>query len=205
MRRVALLIAVLLPGAAAAQPAPAPPANGAESQIMVRAAGMPLNDGALAPGMLTVRVVRGAFTGDLAGQAVDVRVTGGKTERAMTGPDGRAQFAHLPIGAEVRASALVGDERLESDAFVMPLESGVRLLLVAGSGAGVATTASGSPDAGGFAGSGASTPVVPQPVAPAVEPPGEAGSTVWTIRVALVLTTVFVFALFMLQLRQRRS
>ncbi len=205
MRRVALLIAALLPGAAAAQPAPAPPGNGAESQTMVRAAGMPLNDGALAPGMLTVRVVQGAFTGDLAGQAVDVRLAGGKTERALTGPDGRAQFAHLPIGGEVRASTLVGDERLESDAFVMPAESGVRVLLVAGSGAGAATTAPGAPDAGGSAGFGGSTPVVPQPIAPAVEPPGDAGSTVWTIRAALVLTTVSVFALFMLQLRRRRS
>ena len=69
---------------------------------MVRAAGMPLNDGALAPGMLTVRVVEGAFTRDIANQLVEVEVAGGKIETARTGPDERAQFAHLPVGRRVR-------------------------------------------------------------------------------------------------------
>jgi len=193
MTRVALLLfAALLPRIAAAQP-----------QTMVRAAGMPLNDGALAPGMLTVRVVEGAFTRNLAEQAVEVQVTGGKTERAMTGADGRAQFAHLPIGAEVRIVALVGDERLESEKFAMPSESGVRLLLVAGSGPAT-TVASGSPDSTGLA--AAPSSVAERPVvAPPVEQPGDPDAGVRSIRIALVLTTVFVFALFMLRLRQRRS
>lgn len=203
MRVALLLVTALAPVSAVAQQAPAAP-GGAEAQIMVRAAGMPLNDGALAPGMLTVRVVEGAFTRDLAGQAVDVQVTGGKTERAVTGADGRAQFAHLPIGAEVRTVAIVGDERLESNAFVMPADSGVRLLLVAGAGAGVAAPAA-SADAAGFAGLAASAPVVPPPAALPDTPPADPGSTIWMIRLALVLTTVFVFALFMLQPRRRRS
>lgn len=203
MRVALLLVAVLVPVSAVAQQAPAA-LGGAESQIMVRAAGMPLNDGALAPGMLTVRVVEGAFTRDLAGQAVDVQVTGGRTERAVTGGDGRAQFAHLPIGGEVRARALVGDERLESDAFVMPSDSGVRLLLVAGAGAGVLNPAASS-EAGGFAGLAASTPVASPPAALPVASSADPESTVWTIRFALVLTTVLVFALFVLRRRPRRS
>lgn len=206
MRVALLLVAVLVPASAVAQQAPVTAGNGAGSQTMVRAAGMPLNDGSLAPGVLTVRVVEGAFTRDVSGQAVDVQVTGGKTERAMTGADGRAQFPHLPIGGEVRASALVGDERLESDAFMMPSDSGVRLLLVVGAGAGATTTTPPHPpDAGGFAGPAASTPVVPPPVVPPAASSTSPGSAVWTIRVALVLTTVSVFALFVLRWRPRRA
>ena len=41
------------------------------------------------------------------GHLVTVDVTGGRQETARTGPDGRAQFAHLPVGVRVRVSALV--------------------------------------------------------------------------------------------------
>jgi hypothetical protein len=99
-------------------------------QVMTRAAGMALNDGALPPGMLTVRIVRGAFAGNLVDQAVQVEVKDGSPVTERTGPDGRAQFAHLPVGATVRASATVDGELLTSDAFPMPAESGVRVLLV---------------------------------------------------------------------------
>ena len=102
---------------------------------MVRAAGMPLTDGSLAPGMLTVRVVEGAFTRNLDGHIVALEVSGGRIETARTGPDGRAQFAHLPPGSRVRAKATVGEERLESEEFEIPTGAGVRVLLVAGSGA----------------------------------------------------------------------
>jgi hypothetical protein len=198
MTRMAwLLILVLLPRLVVAQTVPD---NGGQSPTMVRAAGMPLNDGALAPGMLTVRVVQGAFTHDLAGQAVDVEVTGAKTARAMTGSDGRAQFAHLPVGAAVRAIAIVGDERLESDVFPMPEASGVRLLLVAGGGSADAGAA-GLPNPSGF------TTVVDPPLAATlpVEPPQDPESGVLAIRIGLVLATVFAFALFTLQRRRRRS
>lgn len=110
-----------------------PPATvdpGQARHTMVQAAGMPLNDGALPPGMLTVRVVRGAFTADLAGETVTVDVAGGRRETARTGADGRAQFAHLPVGAEVQVSTLVENRRLTSEAFAIPAESGVRVLLV---------------------------------------------------------------------------
>ena len=102
---------------------------------MVRAAGMPLNDGSLPPGSLTVRLVQGAFAGDLPGVTIEVELNGRETRRAPTGEKGRAEFAHLPIGAQVRARAIVNGDRLESEPFPMPAESGVRLLLVAGADA----------------------------------------------------------------------
>lgn len=108
---------------------------------MVQAAGMPLNDGSLPPGTLTVRVVRGAFTADLAGETVTVDVAGGRRETAPTGSDGRAQFAHLPVGADVRVSALVENQRLTSETFSLPADSGVRVLLVVDDGASDASAA----------------------------------------------------------------
>lgn len=146
MRAVLLLLAYLLtPAVALAQagsPAPVEPASG---QAMTRAAGMPLGDGALAPGMLTVRIVRGDFSNNAADQDVTVEVTGGSAQTARTGADGRAQFAHLAVGAEVRALATVDGQPLASEVFKMPAESGVRLLLVAGDGPATAV----GPAAGG--------------------------------------------------------
>ena len=165
---------------------------------MVRAAGMPLNDGALAPGILTVRVVEGAFTRDIANQVVEVEFAGGKIESAQTGPDGRAQFAHLPIGARIRAWATVDGERLESDRFEMPGQSGVRVLLVAGSDAGASVTASTAPplDASTWP-TGSSTlppnhPPLPETTAalPAA-PTSTTGEGVLAVRAVLLTATIF--------------
>jgi hypothetical protein len=196
-RTALLLIALLVPRMTDAQTA----TIGGGAQSMVRAAGMPLNDGALPPGMLTVRLVRGAFAGDLAGQTVEVEISGGKIERATTGADGRAQFGHLPIGAEVHAVTNVGNERLESETFTMPAESGVRLLLVAESGTAATI------DAGSVADGGAAAlPIAPPPApAPPAAPARDPESGVWAIRATLAVTTLFVFALFMVQRRPRRS
>jgi hypothetical protein len=121
---------------------------------MVRAAGMPLNDGALPPGMLTVRVVEGAFTHDLADLLVTVTIEGGTIHSARTGADGRAEFAHLQVGRRLRASVTVGSEQLESDVFEMPATSGVRLLLVTDRGrataGGEATAATVPPTSAAF-------------------------------------------------------
>lgn len=124
-------IAVLLVLARAGVGAGQAPASGT-----VRAAGSALRDGALPPGMLTVRVVRGAFANNLAGLEVKADLGGGQTRAALTGADGRAQFAHLPVGARVRVTTTAGGESLTSEAFDMPAESGVRVLLVAGGEAG---------------------------------------------------------------------
>ena len=141
-RALFTFLALLVAGVASGQSlVPLTTDPGAAGHTMVRAAGMPLNDGSLPPGMLTVRVVRGAFTEDLAGRAVTVDVDGRRQETARTGPDGRAQFAHLPVGAQVRVSTIVDDRQLVSDRFPLPAESGVRVLLVIDEGADGAAAA----------------------------------------------------------------
>jgi len=191
----ALVVVVLLPGICTGQDS----ASDAAAPHMVRAAGMPLNDGSLAPGMLTVRIVEGAFTRNLSGLAVEVEVAGGKIESAPTGPDGRAQFAHLPVGARVRALATVDGERLESEFFVMPAQSGVRILLVAGEGAapstGQAVAASAPPTT-------AAAELSVAAAAPLPTSPAETGVAV--IRAVLATATVSVFGFLFLTRRQRR-
>ena len=195
------LIGIIVPAVGLGQTgAPGLSGDNAASH-MVRAAGMPLRDGELPPGMLTARVVEGGFTKNLVGQAVQVDVVGGKIEHGTTGADGRAQFAHLPVGARVRASAVVGGERLETEIFDMPAESGVRVRLVASTGGG----APGEPVqadivpavASGF--STASTEMTP--VASSVDTTNEGGMIV-VIRAVLVLTTMLA-ALFLVFQRRR--
>jgi hypothetical protein len=200
------LVMALVPAICAGQTS-LPPAAGTQ---MVRAAGMPLNDGALAPGVLTVRVVEGAFTRDFANQLVEVEVTGGKIESARTGSDGRAQFAHLPIGARLRVWSVVDGERLESDAFDMPAESGVRVLLVAGSGTGAPVA--GSPGAGGgtwLPGASATLPPnhPPLPDVSAAIPIAAAsasGEGVLAVRAVLLTATVFAFGIVYFRRPRRR-
>ena len=156
----------------------------------MRAAGMALRDGALAPGMLTVRVVRGSFDRNAANETVQIDV-GGRIERATTDAGGRAQFAHLPIGAAVQATAVVDGEALLSERFEMAAESGIRVLLIAGEGAA---------SAGGIP-----TLPVPQP-GPGVEPAAGGAAAqpqaasipddaiVIGIRVAFVMATAFALA-----------
>ena len=88
--------------------------------------------GELAPGTLTVRVVRGGFAGNLSSREVVLDVLGGDTRTARTNVEGRAEFADVPVGAHIRASVLVDGERLESAVFPMPTDSGVRVLLATG-------------------------------------------------------------------------
>ena len=194
----AALVIILLPALCAAQTSLP---NDAATQ-MVRAAGMPLNDGALAPGMLTVRIVEGAFTRDLANQVVELEVAGGRIESARTGPDGRAQFAHLPIGARVRATSVVGDERLESNSFDVPPQSGVRLLLVAGADADAPVSA------------GVPSPVLPPnhpplpdasvPISTGPSPAGDGADGVLAVRAVLVTATLFAFGIVLVR-RPRRG
>ncbi len=183
LRIVALSISLVVPGAAASQtpPSGSPPAATAQ---MVRAAGMPLPDGELPPGSLTVRVVQGAFTANLSGIPVEVHVTGQPALRKQTGALGRAEFAHLPIGVEARALALVNGERLESETFRIPVESGVRVLLIAGDGT---------------AGQGTGGAPAPELQAPAAVPlatatPAAADDNVRIVQVVVVLLTLLAFA-----------
>jgi hypothetical protein len=130
---LAAIFSVLALGAISAQTSPVmPPGHGGEHTMS--AAGMPLLDGELPPGVLTVRLIRGAFVENLSGEEISVDVSGGKRETSVTGRDGRAQIAHLPIGVQLRVTALVSGERIESNVFEMPPDSGVRLLLIAEGG-----------------------------------------------------------------------
>jgi hypothetical protein len=170
----------------------------AQTQL-VRAAGMPLPDGALPPGMLTVRVVQGGFSANLPGELIEVDVTGRGRLSTRTGDDGRAQFAHLPIGATVRALATIGTERFESEAFEMPAESGVRLLFVAEGGA--ATT----PAGGGVAAASPASPIAPVAASPAIPSRATSEPTdpgVATVRVIVIALTVLAFVLVILQQRR---
>lgn len=159
----------------------------------VRAAGMPLRDGALEPGTLTVRVVRGDFSNNLPNQPVTVQI-GGRVLSATTGSDGRAQFAHIDIGAQVKASAVVEGETLESETFPVPAESGVRVLLVAGG--------DGTPAPAHAVDMSALPPPAVVDAAPTqTAPPAERDTTVVMMKTALACTTLFVLALVFLQKR----
>jgi hypothetical protein len=177
---------------------------------MTRAAGMPLGDGSLAPGMLTVRIVRGDFSNNAADQDVTIEVTGAAAQTARTAADGRAQFVHLAVGASVRASATVDGQRLASETFTMPAESGVRLLLVAGDGPATASGpapgagVSPSPTGPGIVteGAGAAPDGSLSATAPPLSVPTEDGA-VAAIRMGLMTTTVL--AIVLLAVRWRRA
>ncbi len=199
MSRILVIVATMALGspwlAASQMPPSGPPAGGTQ---MVRAAGMPLQDGELPPGSLTVRVVQGAFTANLSGIPVEVQVTGQPSLRAQTGALGRAEFAHLPIGVEARATAVVNGERLESESFRVPAESGLRVLLITGG------------ETAGH-GTGGALPVPPpaEPGVPAAIPlasltqPGAQNEGVRIVQASVVLLTVLTFAAVFVRQRRR--
>ena len=202
-RRLLTLMAVALPALGAAQ---TPPATGDGATQMVRAAGMPLQDGALAPGSLTVRVVQGAFSGNLSGLDVELAVEGQAPKQARTGADGRAEFAHVPIGARVQASTTVGGERLASESFPMPADSGVRLLLVAGGEFVDTATAEGAQSLSPAPGAAPGTAPAPDAASPPpTSPPGTASlpgttsTSVTAFRAFMVTATLLAFLLVGLQ------
>jgi hypothetical protein len=188
-----LIVVSAAPAFVAAQIAP-DPAPGS-THTMVRAAGMPLRDGELPPGTLTVRVVGGDFSNNLADQTVRLEVTGHAVSTARTGADGRASFAHLPVGAYVTVSAVVDDEPLRSEAFQMPAESGIRVLLVAGAGAPVAPV--------GWTAADAAPPSVSQIRDFSAAATFVDSSGVTVVRTVLACTTGFVGMLFVLRWRRR--
>jgi hypothetical protein len=101
-------------------------------------AGIPRPVDDLPTGSVSVRVIRGAMTNNVANQPVQLQV-GPDLRTVNTDAQGRAQFDNLPAGAALKASSIVDGERLESETFPAPSRGGIRLLLVA----------SGSADPGG--------------------------------------------------------
>jgi hypothetical protein len=84
----------------------------------------------LPAGSVSVRVIRGDLSKNIANQLVQLTV-GSKTLNGKTDENGRAQFDKLPAGETVKASADVDGEHLESQEFPAPGQGGVRLMLVA--------------------------------------------------------------------------
>jgi hypothetical protein len=91
----------------------------------------PVDD--LPPGAVSVRVVRGQLTNNVANQRVDLSVDGA-VQSAQTDAEGRAQFSGFKPGATLKASTEVDGERIESQEFPSPAQGGIRLLLVASGG-----------------------------------------------------------------------
>lgn len=132
--------------------------------------GQPLPSGELPVGTLSVRVVRGSISNNVANQ--DVRLEGGGPARTIrTDASGRAVFSGLASGTIWRAVTTVDGERLESQAIEMPASGGLRVLLAAGLQAGAGAPAAGGATSGapsaqpGQPGSG-SMPGAPSPGTP---------------------------------------
>ena len=115
---------------------------------MAGALGKPLPSPDMPPGSVSVRVVAGAPSSPVTGTEVTL-VVNGEPRAARTDSAGRAHFKDLPAGAKVQAK-VAGDDKNEvaSDEFVLPADTGVRLMLTTrpwNPGAGAA----GPPMAGG--------------------------------------------------------
>ncbi|MEQ1909588.1 MAG: hypothetical protein ABMA15_12245 [Vicinamibacterales bacterium] len=81
-------------------------------------------------GSVSVRVIRGDMTQNLANQPVEMH-SGGKVQTVNTDAEGRAQFDNLTPGSPVKFATVVDGERIESQEFPAQSPGGVRLLLVA--------------------------------------------------------------------------
>lgn len=118
----ALLVAVLMAASPSAQMA-TPDASAM--------AGLPLPAGDVPDASVTVRVLRERMGNNIEGQLVTLRV-GTESRTATTDAQGRAQFAGLPVGAVVQASATVDGEVLTSQEFPVPARGGIRVALISG-------------------------------------------------------------------------
>lgn len=106
-----------------------PPA-GAQMPDASQMSGVPLPVGELAPGTITVRVVRGSMANVISGHPVEL--IGGPTPLTVTtNSTGRAEFQGLRAGTRVKAVTTVDGERLESQEFEVPQNGGIRVALVA--------------------------------------------------------------------------
>jgi hypothetical protein len=79
---------------------------------------------------ISVRVIRGELSNNIANQPVELHV-GSKVLTVKTDEAGRAQFDNVSPGATVKATTEVAGERLESQEFRAPDQGGIRLMLVA--------------------------------------------------------------------------
>lgn len=128
----------------------AAPASAQEMPNPRQMSGVPLPVSDVPAGTVTVRVIRGSFANPVASQTVEL-IGAGSPRTATTNEAGRAEFSGLAPGTRLKAAAVVGGERLESQTFELPTAGGIRLMLVAADPAGPPGAA---PGAGGPAGPG---------------------------------------------------
>lgn len=127
---VAITIVALGIGVAPALAQPPGMGGGAQMPDPKQMSGTPLPVGDVAPGTVTVRVVRGSMANPLVGEAVEL-FGGLSPVTVKTNEAGRAEFTGLKPGMRVKAVATVNGERLESQEFEVPAAGGVRVALVA--------------------------------------------------------------------------
>jgi hypothetical protein len=125
----------------------------------------PVDD--LPKGAISVRLIRGELSNNIAGHPVELHI-GSDVRTAKTDEAGRAQFNDVPAGAPVKATADVDGEHLESQEFPAPSEGGVRLMLVATDKAKEAAAAA-APAVTGHVVIGAQSRIVMQPREEALE------------------------------------
>ncbi|MGE3841316.1 MAG: hypothetical protein AB7I50_06990 [Vicinamibacterales bacterium] len=105
--------------------------------------GVPLPSGDLPGGTLTVRVVRGDMTNNVANQSVELHGAG-PVQTVNTGADGRATFNEVPQNASLHVVSVLDGRRLESQNFSMPAQGGLRMMLVGAAASGGASEGSGA-------------------------------------------------------------
>jgi len=79
---------------------------------------------------VSVRLIRGTLSNNIAGHPVELLING-EAQTISTDEQGRAQFGPLTPGATLKAVAVVDGERLESMEFPAPSQGGIRVMLVA--------------------------------------------------------------------------
>jgi hypothetical protein len=114
-------------------------------------AGIPRPVDDLPTGSVSVRLIRGQLSNNIADHPVELHFGNGRVLTVKTDEAGRAQFDKLPGGSPVKAIAVVDGERLESQEFPAPSQGGIRLMLVA------TDKTAGAPSAGAAAVAGSVT------------------------------------------------
>ena len=94
-------------------------------------AGIPRPVTDLPDGSISVRLIRGQLSNNIASHHVELNFANGRVFKVNTDEAGRAQFDKVPAGESVKATADVDGEHLESQDFKAPSQGGIRLMLVA--------------------------------------------------------------------------
>jgi hypothetical protein len=106
---------------------------GAQMPDLGSMSGTPLPTADLPNGTVSVRVVRGDLSNNVAGQVVELHGTP-QDQKVTTDESGRAVFNNVPVGASVHVMTVLDGQQIESRSFPMPATGGVRLILVGGAG-----------------------------------------------------------------------